>query len=141
MVARVPHGNGTWGAEPPHIWHFLCWIYLDMFGGSGPPTEMALFVLDILRRARGPGSPAGRALFVGDILGHAWACPRSMYSALLAKDSNDAASRYQYCSRLFLFSATDIFLSFFPAVIAPPRKHCKVVCVRCIISETVGSVV
>ena len=64
-----------------------------------------------------------------------------MYSVLLAKDSNDAASRYQYCSRLFLFSATDIFLSFFPAVVAPPRKHCKVVCVRCIISETVGSVV
>ena len=33
------------------------------------------------------------------------------------------------------------FSVFFPAVVAPPRKHCKVVCVRCIISETVGSVV
>ena len=128
------------GPGPPRKWHLggrtpthMALFVLDILGrawGVRTPTEMALFVLDILRRARGPGSPAGRALFVGDILGHAWACPRSMYSALLAKDSNDAASRYQYCSRLFLFSATDIFLSFFPAVIAPPQKHCKVVCVR-----------
>jgi len=86
MGARIPHGNGTFcagyawtclgawtptemalfvldilghtrGAEPPHIWHFLCWIYLDMLGGSGPPPRNWHFLCWIYLDTLGGSGP------------------------------------------------------------------------------------
>jgi len=45
-------------------------------------------------RARGNVADR-RGQFFGIILGHAQACPRSIFSTLLSRDSSDAASGYQ----------------------------------------------
>ena len=125
---------------PPHIWHFLCWIYLDMLGGSGPPRKwhfLCWIYLDVLGGQDLPWE--GHFLW-----GYTWTClglPAVDVLSVTRKGQQRCGLSLPILQPLVSVFGDRHFSVFFPAVIAPPRKHCKVVCVRCIISETVGSVV